>query len=117
MERLRARLGGKAVQGMKVAAEHRPERSFLRTKPSPGDDPWLSPRFGPRPFWLLPRPSPLERESVTLLAGPERIESGWWDGDDVRRDYFVALDSRGSRLWVFRERDGERRWYLHGIFG
>jgi protein ImuB len=51
------------------------------------------------------------------LAGPERIESGWWDGDDARRDYFVAEDPRGCRLWVFRERDGRRRWYLHGIFG
>ena len=70
-----------------------------------------------RPFWLLPLPAPLARGSVTLLAGPERIESGWWDGDDVRRDYFVAEDSRGSRLWVFRERGGEGRWYLHGIFG
>ena len=117
VERLRARLGAKAVQGLKVAAEHRPERSFLRTKLSPGDEPWVFPRFGPRPFWLLPRPAPLARESVTLLAGPERIESGWWDGDDARRDYFVASDSRGSRLWVFRERGGDRRWYLHGIFG
>ncbi len=116
-ERLRARLGGKAVRGLAVAAEHRPERSFLVTTISRGDDPWLSPRFGLRPFWLLPRPAPLARESVTLLAGPERIESGWWDGDDVRRDYFVAEDSRGSRLWIFRERDGEGRWYLHGIFG
>ena len=117
VERLRARLGGKAVQGLAVAAEHRPERSFLRTKVSRGDEPWVAPRFGLRPFWLLSLPAPLARECVTLLAGPERIESGWWDGDDVRRDYFVAEDSRGSRLWVFRERGGEGRWYLHGIFG
>ncbi len=117
VERLRARLGGTAVQGLAVAAEHRPERSFIRTKASRGSEPWAAPRFGLRPFWLLPLPAPLARERVTLLAGPERIESGWWDGDDVRRDYFVAEDSRGSRLWVFRERGGERRWYLHGIFG
>ncbi|MGE5189966.1 MAG: Y-family DNA polymerase [Gemmatimonadota bacterium] len=117
VERLRARLGAAAVEGLAIAAEHRPERSFLRTGVSPGDDPRVSPRSGLRPFWLLPRPAPLARESVTLLSGPERIESGWWDGNDVRRDYFVAEDARGSRLWVFRERDGERRWYLHGIFG
>ncbi len=116
-ERLRARLGAGAVEGIEVAAEHRPERSFLRTDVSRGAEPWVAPRFGLRPFWLLPRPAPLARENVTLLAGPERIESGWWDGDDVRRDYFVAEDSRGSRLWIFRERDGEKRWYLHGIFG
>ena len=27
---------------------------------------------------------------LELLAGPERIESGWWDGADVQRDYYVA---------------------------
>ena len=66
---------------------------------------------------LLPRPVSLVREAVTLLAGPERIESGWWDGNDVRRDYFVAEDRQGARLWVFRERGGNGKWYLHGIFG
>ena len=117
VERLRARLGERAVQGIAVAAEHRPELSFLRTALSRSVEPWVPPRFGLRPFWLLARPAPLAREGVTLLLGPERIESGWWDGNDVRRDYFVAEDARGSRLWIFRERDGERRWYLHGIFG
>ena len=54
---------------------------------------------------------------MSLVSGPERIESGWWDGEDVQRDYFVAEDRSGLRLWVFRERAGERRWFLHGIFG
>lgn len=117
LERLRARLGEGAVRGLSQVAEHRPERAFLLAEPLRRDerDPPL--RFGPRPLWLLPRPVPLKREEVALLAGPERIESGWWDGDDVRRDYFVAEDPGGSRLWVFREREGRRRWYLHGIFG
>jgi protein ImuB len=52
-----------------------------------------------------------------LLAGPERIESGWWDGADARRDYYVAGDTRGARLWVYRECLGTQKWYLHGIFG
>jgi protein ImuB len=54
---------------------------------------------------------------LTLICGPERIESSWWDGEDVQRDYFVAEDRAGLRLWVFRERTGEHRWFLHGIFG
>jgi protein ImuB len=49
-----------------------------------------------------------------LLAGPERIESGWWDGGEVRRDYFIARIGEGSLVWVYRER--ERGWFLHGIF-
>jgi protein ImuB len=117
VERLRARLGGEAARGLRTAAEHRPERASVLSDPSPGDEPESPLGFEPRPLWLLPRPVPLEGKEVTLLAGPERIESGWWDGDDARRDYFVAEDPRGCRLWVFRERDGRRRWYLHGIFG
>lgn len=117
VERLKSRLGGKAVRGLAAAAEHRPERAFVATEPSGVNAPDAALHFGPRPFWLLPRPVALERENVTLLCGPERIETGWWDGDEVRRDYFVAEDPQGARLWVFRERGGHGRWFLHGIFG
>ena len=56
-----------------------------------------------RPLWLLPAPQPLDerrgrplhRGALELVAGPERIESGWWDGADVPRDYYVARDARG----------------------
>ena len=54
-----------------------------------------------------------------LRDGPERIESGWWDGGDVRRDYFVAESPQGETMWIYRDHrygidDGE--WFLHGIF-
>ena len=54
-----------------------------------------------------------------LRDGPERIESGWWDGADVRRDYFVAENPRGETMWIYRDHrygidDGE--WFLHGVF-
>ena len=52
-----------------------------------------------------------------LVTGPERIETGWWDGHDVRRDYYVALSRAGVRLWIFRERPPGQRWFLHGVFG
>ena len=78
-----------------------------------------------RPLWLIAAPELLEqrrarphREGVLqLLRGPERIESGWWDGGDVARDYYEARDPQGVRLWIYRECAGERRWFLHGIFG
>jgi protein ImuB len=53
--------------------------------------------------------------SVVLEQGPERIESGWWDGKGVARDYYVASQPHGARLWVFQERQS-KRWYLHGVF-
>ena len=79
--------------------------------------------FPPRPVWLLSEPAPLghvlEAEPWVLRDGPERIESGWWDGADVRRDYFVAENPRGETVWIYRDHrygidDGE--WFLHGLF-
>ncbi len=79
--------------------------------------------FGERPFWLLDAPRALPEKNavplhedgpLTLLAGPERIESGWWDGGDVKRDYFIARTPREALVWVYRER--QAGWYLHGIF-
>jgi protein ImuB len=47
--------------------------------------------------------------------GPERIATGWWRGQDIERDYYVAATDQGTRLWIFRSRhDG--RWFLHGCF-
>ncbi len=51
------------------------------------------------------------------VSEPERIESGWWDGGDIARDYYTACDAHGVRLWVFRERRAPHGWFLHGIFG
>ena len=43
-----------------------------------------------------------------------RIESGWWDGNNVARDYFVARMQNEALVWIYRERGGG--WYLHGLF-
>ena len=76
-----------------------------------------------RPLWLLAEPlalktvadRPVFRDVLRFEDGPERIETGWWDGRDVRRDYYVA-HAAGRRLWVFRDCRASR-WYLHGLFG
>jgi protein ImuB len=68
-----------------------------------------------RPVWLLPEPLPLaERGALPLLegrplqivAGPERIEAGWWDAPSglATRDYFVAQAEDGALVWVYRTR-------------
>ena len=41
---------------------------------------------------------------LTLLEGPERLETGWWDEDGITRDYYTAINPQGMRLWVFRNR-------------
>ena len=74
-----------------------------------------------RPLWLLEAPRRIEpevgrRKRLEISPHFERIESGWWDGEDVRRDYHVARGASGLRYWVYREHD-TREWFLHGIFG
>ena len=121
IERLRSRLGSAAVHGVALRADHRPERASARAEPGAGQ---LALDFELRPFWLLEQPQALEAmDSVPchhgplkLLAGPERIESGWWDGADMVRDYFVARAANEALLWVYRERSPAGAWYLHGIF-
>jgi len=49
-------------------------------------------------------------------ATAERIESGWWDGGDLRRDYFVADLDNGQRAWIFRQPGASDGWMLHGWF-
>jgi protein ImuB len=136
IERLRARLGSEAVHGLALREEHRPEGAWMATGP-----PSAAPRraaagrvadaagepasAGRRPLWLLPAPQPLvahdglpwHRGPLRLVSEPERIETGWWDGGEVARDYYTAIDPRGVRLWVFRERAAPHGWFLHGVFG
>lgn len=119
IERLRARLGDGMVYALECVADHRPEQAMQVSEPGRGRERIFAPC---RPCWLLPRPRPLHcRDGVPHLGGalildrgPERIESGWWDGHPVARDYFVASSPGGSRYWVYREAGGE--WFLHGIF-
>ena len=56
-----------------------------------------------------------EHYVITHYWGPERIETGWWRGGDIRRDYYLVETTAGERFWLFRMiNDGT--WFLHGIF-
>lgn len=124
VERLRARLGEEKVFGVAPVADHRPECATRRAFP---DEAGAS-CGPPRPFWLLAAPEPLAEIAgrphrhgpLRLLAGPERIESGWWNQDedigDVRRDYFLALTADDRWAWIFRELRPPGGWFLHGWF-
>jgi protein ImuB len=129
VERLRARLGTDAVQGIRLVPEHRPEAAWawghspFFPLPSAADGQKENVPSS-RPLWLLMEPQrlaggerPRYEGPLEIEEGPERIESGWWDGRDVRRDYYVARTAAGVRLWVFRERHAEGAWFLHGVFG
>jgi protein ImuB len=66
-----------------------------------------------RPFYGSP---------LRTVSPGERVEAGWWGGELVTRDYFVAEADDHTCYWIYRERVGSRdeedpRWFLHGLFG
>jgi protein ImuB len=137
IERLQARLGREQVQRLVPVADHRPERATVvqaaepllwREQKAPAP---LCAGTITRPLWLLPQPQALqERQSrplldgklLQLLAGPERIETGWWDGALAERDYFIGQTPDGALVWLYRARlpspaDGAgAEWFLQGRF-
>ena len=123
IDQLRARLGTEYVQSLRICADHRPERSWKYGQPTTA--PSHPSAHAGRPLWLLTKPKalplrqgrPWRRGLLSLQSDPERIESGWWDERDIRRDYYIATDTDGSRLWIFRDLSGNNAWYLHGYFG
>ncbi|WP_018231828.1 Y-family DNA polymerase [Thioalkalivibrio thiocyanodenitrificans] len=116
LDRLRARLGRAAVWSLAVCDDHRPERAWRRTDPADSAPGGVSPpQYGPRPLWLLEHPLPCP-PSLRRVHGPERIETGWWDGAGERRDYYIAEDRYGVRWWLYREH-GTDSVCLCGVFG
>lgn len=141
LDRLVARLGQAAVVNLRCHADYRPELATqsamanaqsekvgvtVSGNPFSGTGGTAS-ASAARPLRLLNVPRALpERQGrpfcdgpLTLLAGPERIETGWWDGVDARRDYFIALDQRQRWLWLFRTGQAghdSAGWFLHGEF-
>ena len=141
IDRLRSRLGRRAAASVRLVSDAQPEFAYRchpldaldkdhrrrrRGKTPAGELP-------PRPLRLLRRPAALSgvpntsevppaafsfagrRHEVACTWGPERIETGWWRGRTIGRDYYRVETAAGHRYWLFRRlRDG--RWFLHGIF-
>lgn len=144
IERLSVRLGAGNVVVPSAHADHRPERmqSWQPARSADGASLLGNSRRRSRerlpadalyPQWLLPQPLRLDVRAekpqfqgpLRLLAGPQRIETGWWDAGasgPAVRDYFVARSEQAGLLWIYRERlavpqeGAQVRWYLHGMY-
>lgn len=148
LEQLSARLGAGQVRQARLRADPRLEcaqhwQPALALQSGEGPrrtPPGVAPPTWPWPTWLLPDPLPLPLATqpghrpdtpsyqgpLHLLAGPHRIEAGWWPEPasaqalHVARDYYLASSPGAGLLWVFRTRqlptDHHSPWYLHGFF-
>jgi len=119
------RHGREAWRGSLAAAERRPLELLprpvrLETARPPSAEAGAAGRMQrvPVPDWIRLGSATMR---VVCAQGPERIETAWWRGPCVRRDYFVvecvaAGEGDGmARWWIFRRlRDGA--WFLHGVF-
>jgi protein ImuB len=135
IDRLRARLGDDQVCSLTLAADHRPEKAWQAIAPSvsrqtggkhatiPAEPDQVN--AAERPVWLLTQPRklaskkglPLYGACLQLVRGPERIDTGWWDGETVQRDYFIAQHPNGAKLWIYRNANNNADWFLQGVFG
>jgi len=153
LERLAQRLGPAQVQCVQPLADHRPEamqhwvpaqgrltplghaaRQLQATGPMGSQLPGSDALY---PAWLLAQPQPLSVQRnrphylgpLTLLAGPQRLETGGWitpasatpsPAAATLRDYFIARSPQAGLLWIYRERlprsEQVPGWFLHGLF-
>lgn len=57
--------------------------------------------------------------AIVRYWGTERIETSWWNGPSIRRDYYRVETDSGRWLWIFRNLAGHTDdycWMLHGRF-
>lgn len=115
--------------------QHKPLSTNQSMSSKPVIDPkYISPSFinklPQRPSFILAKPEPLLFQ-VSVLQGPERIETAWWEQAPVQhynkdnypatelsqhyqRDYFIAKNAQGQCCWVYRQLNNQ--WYVHGYF-
>ena len=116
LSQLVAKLGGDAVTRLVYNDCIAPEAAnaqCLTNGECAKKDNFISSIISLRPSFLQAMPSPL-KETVTLLHGPERILTNWWESELIYRDYFIANNKRGQWLWVYRTPDQD--WFVQGVF-
>jgi len=143
VDRLSSRLGSRAVLRPRLVTDAQPELAVTydplvelaarRQRGPRGTSRVAVGALPPRPLRLMPRPAALgvisivpdgpplkfqwhgRQHQIAWHWGPERIETGWWRGRIVGRDYYRIETSGGQRYWIYRRlRDGQ--WFLQGLF-
>jgi protein ImuB len=103
--------------GLRIRGDQSPSRNpqsaiplMLHPNPEATEVVSVAPDGPPQFVWMGGH-----RERIVGCVGPERIETLWWRGPSVRRDYYRVATESGGHLWMFRQlADG--KWFVHGIF-
>lgn len=111
---LQAKLGEQAIQKVTLKDDFRPDAINLYHPPNTEPSKVKTQLQAMRPSFLFTTPLPLSQK-VSVIHGPERISTGWWDNNNIIRDYFIAQNQHGQWLWIFRTPN--TNWYVHGLFG
>ncbi len=120
---LQARLGADRVRSLTVAEDFRPLRANIESCPlgsskTPSarrtDDAAQPAPPALRPAVLLADPQ-VYSQPLEIIEGPERITTGWWDGEPQVRDYYIVRNAQGQWCWAFRE-PNRPGWFLQGYF-
>jgi len=118
VDQLRARLGQCACHGIELTNQHAPEQAWHKVskmlRVAQKREPQTYPAASSRPIWLFDPPCLTAKNHLTLLKGPERIQTAWWQ-KTIFRDYYIARHANGAECWAFVDRHD--RWFLHGYFG
>lgn len=114
LSRLASKLGNHKICGLKFVDDFRPEQGtqypgFVQVSRHHN----TQSIFADRPGLLLPKPTLLVQQ-VKVIKGPERIVCGWWDENNISRDYYIGQSEQGQQIWMFKTPD--QKWYLHGYF-
>jgi protein ImuB len=142
VDQLSSRLGPQQVVRAQLQPSANPEWAYryvplagqtASKSPSPSATTLPVPQPGHRPLRCYIPPLPIQVVSVvpdgspaavhyrgrhltlSYCWGPERIETQWWRGPTVRRDYFRVQTDGGQRFWIFR-RLQDQSWFLQGEF-
>ena len=123
IDEFNARLGDQCCQNIQALPQHIPELTWrkqsveipTKNKASAYVEPRYAKQLSMRPLWLFNPPREIQKDELEFLQGPERIQSHWFNGSEICRDYFIAQHQLGAQCWVFV--DQKSRWYLHGYFG
>ncbi|MAT14094.1 MAG: nucleotidyltransferase [Planctomyces sp.] len=137
LNRLSSRLGEEGVLVPMLLPDPIPERAVRLQSVFDSGTSSTAPSFLDRfhgldrPTALFPEPRPIDvlaifpdgppsalfwqgaRIDLAWHSEPERIESGWWQGEYIRRDYYQVRTVPGQWLWIFR-RLQDNHWFWHG---